>query len=55
LFSTWEDDIKMYSKEYFLPITPHVPYGLRGLSSRLWRKWNRFLRLGRPLGAVTLW
>jgi hypothetical protein len=33
---------------------PHVPYGLRGLPSRLWPKCNRLLRLGRPWGAVTL-
>jgi hypothetical protein len=27
---------------------PHVPYGLRGLPSRLWPKCNRLLRLGLP-------
>jgi hypothetical protein len=39
---------------FFLPMPPHVPYGLRGLLSRLWPKCNRLLRLGRPWGAVTL-
>jgi hypothetical protein len=33
---------------------PHFPYELRGLPSWLWLKCNRLLRLGRPLGAVTL-
>jgi hypothetical protein len=33
----------------FFPIPPHVPYGLRGLSSRWWPKCNRL-----PWGAVTL-
>jgi hypothetical protein len=33
---------------------PHVPYGLRGLPSRLWSKCNRLLRLGRPWGAVNV-
>jgi hypothetical protein len=36
------------------PMPPHVPYGLRGLPSRLWPECNRLLRLGHPLGAVTL-
>jgi hypothetical protein len=36
------------------PVLPHVPYGLRGLLSRLWPKCNRLLRLWRPWGAVTL-
>jgi hypothetical protein len=39
---------------FFLPTPPHVPYGLRGLPSRLWLKCNWLLRLGRPSGAVTL-
>jgi hypothetical protein len=26
---------------------PHVPYGLRGLPTRLWPKCNRLFRLGR--------
>jgi hypothetical protein len=30
------------------PMPPHVPYGLRGLPSRLWLKCNRLMRLGRP-------
>jgi hypothetical protein len=30
------------------PMPPHVPYGLRGLPFRLWPKYNRLLRLGRP-------
>jgi hypothetical protein len=34
-------------------MSPHVPYGLRGLLSRFWSKCNRLLRLGRPQGAVT--
>jgi hypothetical protein len=38
----------------FNPMPPHVPYGLRGLPSRLWPKCNRLLRLRRPWGAVTL-
>jgi hypothetical protein len=38
----------------FLPMPPHIPYGLRGLPSRLWLKCNRLLRLGRPWGTVTL-
>jgi hypothetical protein len=43
------------SSTFFVPMPPHVPYGLRGLPSRLWPKCNRFLRLGRPpWGAVTL-
>jgi hypothetical protein len=34
---------------FFSPLMPpHVPYGLRGLPSRLWPKCNRLLRLGRP-------
>jgi hypothetical protein len=33
---------------------PHVPYGLRGLPSRLWPTCSRLLRLGSPWGAVTL-
>jgi hypothetical protein len=37
----------------FLPTPPHVPYGPRGLPSRLWPKCNRLLRLGRPWDAVT--
>jgi hypothetical protein len=36
------------------PMPPHVPYGPRGLPSRLWPKYNRLLMLGRPWGAVTL-
>jgi hypothetical protein len=47
-----------FHREYificFFPVLPHVPYGLRGLPSRLWPKCNRLLRLGRPSGAVTL-
>jgi hypothetical protein len=52
-----------YRNAVTLPVTntiqrifppPHVPYGLRGLRSWLWPKCNRFLRLGRPWGAVTL-
>jgi hypothetical protein len=39
---------------YIFPMPPHVPYGLRGLPSRLWPKCNRLLRLGRPWGAVML-
>jgi hypothetical protein len=39
---------------FFVPMPPHVPYGLLGLPSRLWPKCNRFLRLGRPWGAITL-
>jgi hypothetical protein len=38
----------------FLPMPPHVPYGLRGLPSQLRPKCNLLLRMGRPLGAVTL-
>jgi hypothetical protein len=41
-------------KYIFPPVPPHVPYGLRGLPSRLWPKCNRILRLGRPSSAVTL-
>jgi hypothetical protein len=40
-------------KYIFFPMPPYVPYGLRGLPSRLWPKCNRLLRLGRPSGAVT--
>jgi hypothetical protein len=29
-------------------LMPHVPYGIRGLPSRLWPKCNRLLKLGRP-------
>jgi hypothetical protein len=36
------------------PIPSHVPYGLRGLPSRLWPKCNLLLRLGCTWGAVTL-
>jgi hypothetical protein len=39
---------------FFLPMQPHVLYGLHGLPSRLWPKCNRLLRLGRPWGAVML-
>jgi hypothetical protein len=42
------------SNIFFNPMPTHVPYGLRGLPSRLWPKCNRLLRLGRPSGAVTL-
>jgi hypothetical protein len=44
------------SKSYWSPppMPPHVPYGRRGFSSRLWPKCNRLLRLGRPWGAVTI-
>jgi hypothetical protein len=38
----------------FFPMPLHVPYGLRGLPSRLWPKCKRLLKLGRPWGAVTL-
>jgi hypothetical protein len=38
----------------FPPLPPHVPYGLRGLISRLWLNCNTLLRLGRPWGTVTL-
>jgi hypothetical protein len=34
---------------------PHVPYGLRGLPSRLWPKCNRLLRLGRHEAHLRLW
>jgi hypothetical protein len=44
----------LHSFNVFLSMPPHVPYGLRGLLSRLWPKCNRHLRLGRPWGAVTL-
>jgi hypothetical protein len=33
-------------RNIFVPMTPHVSYGLRGLPSRLWPKCNRLLRLG---------
>jgi hypothetical protein len=39
---------------FFSPIPSPVPYGLRGLPSRLWPKCNRLLRLEHRLGAVTL-
>jgi hypothetical protein len=39
---------------FFFPMPPHVPYGLRGLPSRLWLKCNWLLRLERSWGAVTL-
>jgi hypothetical protein len=32
----------------FISMPPYVPYGFRGLPSRLWPKCNRLLRLGRP-------
>jgi hypothetical protein len=32
----------------FFSMPPHVPYGPRGLPSRLWPKCNRLLRVGRP-------
>jgi hypothetical protein len=44
----------VHEKFFSSPMPPHVPYGLRGLPSRLWPKCNRLLRLGRPWGAVTL-
>jgi hypothetical protein len=28
-------------QDFFWPMPPHVPYGLRGLLSRLWPKCNR--------------
>jgi hypothetical protein len=37
-----------------VPVPSHVPYGLHGLSSRLWQKCNRLMWLGRPSGAVML-
>jgi hypothetical protein len=39
---------------FLFSMSPHVPYGLRGLPFRLWPKYNRLLRLGHPWGAVTL-
>jgi hypothetical protein len=41
-------------ERFFLPMPPHVPYGLRGLPSRLWPKCNQLLRLGRPSFVVRL-
>jgi hypothetical protein len=39
----------LYNVQFvFVSMPPHVPYGLRGLPSRLWPKCNRLLRLGRP-------
>jgi hypothetical protein len=42
------------SNIFLFPMPLHVPYGLRGLLSRLWPKCNRLVKLGRPWGAVTL-
>jgi hypothetical protein len=42
----------LVSNSFSMPL--QVPYGLRGLTSPLWPKCNRLLRLGRPWGAVTL-
>ena len=42
---------------FFFPVPPHVLSDLvvsSSSSSRLWLKCNRLLRLGRPVGAVTL-
>jgi hypothetical protein len=51
-FSAKRNDLNSIND--FPPLPPHVPYGLRGLPSRLWPKCNRLLRLGRSWGAVTL-
>jgi hypothetical protein len=50
----WGNPQKKKCKLFFSPTPPHVPYGLRGLPSRLRPKCNRLLRLGYPWGAVTL-
>jgi hypothetical protein len=39
----------------FFPMPPHVPYGLRGLPSRLWLKCNWLLRLGRIYIVLMRW
>ena len=39
---------------FFFLMQPHVHTKFRGPPSWLWRKCNRLLRLGRPLGTVTL-
>jgi hypothetical protein len=48
------DITKPYRKNFCPPNATTCSYELRGLPSWLWRKCNRLLRLGRPLGAVTL-
>jgi hypothetical protein len=49
LQSTYSNDhcYRINTKNFFT-MPPHVPYGLRGLPSRLWPKCNRLLWLGRP-------
>ena len=41
-------------RKIFFPNATTCPLRLRGLPLRLWLKCNRLLRLGRPVGAVTL-
>jgi hypothetical protein len=55
LSANWRTSDQVFeTRSVFPPIPPHVPYGLRGLPSRLWPKCNRLLRLWHPWGAVTL-
>jgi hypothetical protein len=35
----------LFGSNFFFPMPPHVPYGHRGLPSRLWPKCDRLLRL----------
>ena len=44
---------KVNNCEKFFLMPPHVHTKFRGPPSWLWRKCNRLLRLGRPIGAVT--
>jgi hypothetical protein len=54
LHYTYEYTYNTLFTSQLVPMPPYVPYGLRGLPSRLWRKCSRLLMLGRPRGAVTL-
>jgi hypothetical protein len=56
----WQHEWREFSDSLYLrfflfpPVPPHVPYGLRGLPSRLWPKCNWRLWLESPRGAVML-
>jgi hypothetical protein len=56
LLTCWEFNLRQFRtpRFFFLSVPLHVPYRPPRLPSRLWPKWNRLLRLGRPWDAVSL-